>query len=53
MSAGEPNPAATPTPCEDTQGDGRWMSMVCDFFFFKLFIGFIKYGVILFRLHRC
>lgn len=32
MSAGEPNPAATPTPCEDTQGDGRWMSMVCDFY---------------------
>ncbi|XP_076008744.1 platelet-activating factor acetylhydrolase IB subunit gamma [Genypterus blacodes] len=27
MSAGEQNPAATPTPCADTQGDGRWMSM--------------------------
>lgn len=22
------NPAATPTPCQDTQGDGRWMSLV-------------------------
>uniref|UniRef100_A0A8C2ZLX2 Platelet-activating factor acetylhydrolase IB subunit alpha1 n=1 Tax=Cyclopterus lumpus TaxID=8103 RepID=A0A8C2ZLX2_CYCLU len=27
MSAEDPNPAATPTPCEDTQGDGRWMSL--------------------------
>lgn len=27
MSAEEPNPAATPTPCADLQGDGRWMSM--------------------------
>ncbi|XP_077453805.1 platelet-activating factor acetylhydrolase IB subunit gamma [Stigmatopora argus] len=27
MSADERNPAATPTACEDTQGDGRWMSM--------------------------
>lgn len=27
MSAGDTNPAATPTPCEDTQGDGRWMSL--------------------------
>uniref|UniRef100_A0A665WDK2 Platelet-activating factor acetylhydrolase IB subunit alpha1 n=1 Tax=Echeneis naucrates TaxID=173247 RepID=A0A665WDK2_ECHNA len=27
MSAEEPNPAATPTPCVDTQGDGRWMSL--------------------------
>ncbi|KAM8846437.1 platelet-activating factor acetylhydrolase IB subunit gamma isoform 1-T2 [Synchiropus picturatus] len=27
MSAEEPNPAATPTACEDTQGDGRWMSL--------------------------
>uniref|UniRef100_A0A3Q3GAK1 Platelet-activating factor acetylhydrolase IB subunit alpha1 n=1 Tax=Labrus bergylta TaxID=56723 RepID=A0A3Q3GAK1_9LABR len=27
MSADDPNPAATPTPCEDTQGDGRWMSL--------------------------
>lgn len=30
MSAEDPNPAATPTPCEDTQGDGRWMSLVCE-----------------------
>ena len=29
MSAGDSNPAATPTPCEDIQGDGRWMSLVC------------------------
>lgn len=29
MSAEEPNRAATPTPCEDIQGDGRWMSLVC------------------------
>lgn len=29
MSAEDPNPAATPTPCEDTQGDGRWISLVC------------------------
>lgn len=27
MSAGDNNPAATPTPCSDTQGDGRWMSL--------------------------
>ncbi|XP_019948677.1 platelet-activating factor acetylhydrolase IB subunit gamma isoform X1 [Paralichthys olivaceus] len=27
MSAEDPNPAATPTPCEDIQGDGRWMSL--------------------------
>ncbi|KAL4657650.1 platelet-activating factor acetylhydrolase IB subunit gamma-like [Arapaima gigas] len=27
MSCGESNPAATPTPCVDTQGDGRWMSL--------------------------
>uniref|UniRef100_G3P458 Platelet-activating factor acetylhydrolase IB subunit alpha1 n=1 Tax=Gasterosteus aculeatus aculeatus TaxID=481459 RepID=G3P458_GASAC len=27
MSAEDPNPAATPTPCEDTQGDGRWISL--------------------------
>uniref|UniRef100_A0A8C6KIQ8 Platelet-activating factor acetylhydrolase IB subunit alpha1 n=1 Tax=Nothobranchius furzeri TaxID=105023 RepID=A0A8C6KIQ8_NOTFU len=27
MSAESSNPAATPTPCEDTQGDGRWMSL--------------------------
>ncbi|KAM9807288.1 platelet-activating factor acetylhydrolase IB subunit gamma [Syngnathus typhle] len=27
MSADEKNPAATPTACLDTQGDGRWMSM--------------------------
>ncbi|XP_038566930.1 platelet-activating factor acetylhydrolase IB subunit gamma isoform X2 [Micropterus salmoides] len=27
MSAEDPNPAATPTPCEDLQGDGRWMSL--------------------------
>ncbi|KAM9798585.1 platelet-activating factor acetylhydrolase IB subunit gamma [Neosynchiropus ocellatus] len=27
MSAEEPNPAATPTACVDTQGDGRWMSL--------------------------
>ncbi|KAJ8388826.1 hypothetical protein AAFF_G00125820 [Aldrovandia affinis] len=27
MSLGEPNPAASPTPGLDTQGDGRWMSM--------------------------
>ncbi|KAL7875198.1 hypothetical protein SRHO_G00061680 [Serrasalmus rhombeus] len=27
MSCGDDNPAATPTPCEDVQGDGRWMSM--------------------------
>ncbi|KAI4904495.1 hypothetical protein NFI96_021699 [Prochilodus magdalenae] len=27
MSSGDGNPAATPTPCEDVQGDGRWMSM--------------------------
>ncbi|XP_061674947.1 platelet-activating factor acetylhydrolase IB subunit gamma [Syngnathoides biaculeatus] len=27
MSADERNPAATPTASEDTQGDGRWMSM--------------------------
>ncbi|XP_013875943.1 platelet-activating factor acetylhydrolase IB subunit gamma [Austrofundulus limnaeus] len=27
MSAEHSNPAATPTPCEDTQGDGRWMSL--------------------------
>ncbi|XP_005798787.1 platelet-activating factor acetylhydrolase IB subunit gamma [Xiphophorus maculatus] len=26
MSAEASNPAATPTPCEDSQGDGRWMS---------------------------
>ncbi|KAJ8354744.1 hypothetical protein SKAU_G00223110 [Synaphobranchus kaupii] len=26
-SGGDSNPAATPTPCLDTQGDGRWMSM--------------------------
>lgn len=30
MSAEASNPAATPTPCEDSQGDGRWMSQVCD-----------------------
>lgn len=30
MSAEDSNPAATPTPCEDTQGDGRWMSLVCE-----------------------
>lgn len=28
MSAEDSNPAATPTPCEDIQGDGRWMSLV-------------------------
>ncbi|XP_026875255.2 platelet-activating factor acetylhydrolase IB subunit gamma isoform X1 [Electrophorus electricus] len=27
MSSGDSNPAATPIPCEDVQGDGRWMSM--------------------------
>ncbi|XP_046896551.1 platelet-activating factor acetylhydrolase IB subunit gamma [Hypomesus transpacificus] len=27
MSAGECNPAATPTSCVDVQGDGRWMSL--------------------------
>lgn len=27
MSSEEPNPAATPTPCGDIHGDGRWMSM--------------------------
>ncbi|CAF98055.1 unnamed protein product, partial [Tetraodon nigroviridis] len=27
MNAEDPNPAATPTPCEDIQGDGRWMSL--------------------------
>lgn len=27
MSSGDSNPAATPTPCEDTQGDNRWMSL--------------------------
>uniref|UniRef100_A0A3P8SMW9 Platelet-activating factor acetylhydrolase, isoform Ib, gamma subunit n=1 Tax=Amphiprion percula TaxID=161767 RepID=A0A3P8SMW9_AMPPE len=27
MSAEDSNPAATPTPCVDTQGDGRWMSL--------------------------
>ncbi|KAF3692123.1 Platelet-activating factor acetylhydrolase IB subunit gamma [Channa argus] len=27
MSAEDPNPAATPTPCKDIQGDGRWMSL--------------------------
>lgn len=27
MSAEDPNPAATPTPCGDIHGDGRWMSM--------------------------
>jgi len=26
------NPAATPEPVEDVQGDGRWMSMVSIFF---------------------
>ncbi|XDV40075.1 hypothetical protein PO909_009228 [Leuciscus waleckii] len=25
--SGDSNPAATPTPCQDTQGDGRWMSL--------------------------
>lgn len=29
MNAEDLNPAATPTPCEDIQGDGRWMSLVC------------------------
>lgn len=27
MSAEDLNPAATPTACEDVQGDGRWMSL--------------------------
>ncbi|XP_028834954.1 platelet-activating factor acetylhydrolase IB subunit gamma isoform X1 [Denticeps clupeoides] len=27
MSPTNSNPAATPNPCQDTQGDGRWMSM--------------------------
>ncbi|XP_030640532.1 platelet-activating factor acetylhydrolase IB subunit gamma isoform X1 [Chanos chanos] len=27
MSCSDSNPAATPTPCQDTQGDGRWMSL--------------------------
>ncbi|XP_055780797.1 platelet-activating factor acetylhydrolase IB subunit alpha1-like isoform X1 [Salvelinus fontinalis] len=27
MSSGDSNPAATPTPGVDTQGDGRWMSL--------------------------
>nr|ACI69705.1 Platelet-activating factor acetylhydrolase IB subunit gamma [Salmo salar] len=27
MSSGDSNPAATPTPCVDIQGDGRWMSL--------------------------
>lgn len=29
MSGEDCNPAATPTPCKDTQGDDRWMSLVC------------------------
>ncbi|KAM6967851.1 platelet-activating factor acetylhydrolase IB subunit gamma [Aplochiton taeniatus] len=27
MSSGDSNPAATPTPCPDTQGDNIWMSL--------------------------
>ncbi|XP_051574408.1 platelet-activating factor acetylhydrolase IB subunit alpha1-like [Myxocyprinus asiaticus] len=27
MSGEDSNPAATPTPCQDIQGDGRWMSL--------------------------
>ncbi|XP_036376436.1 platelet-activating factor acetylhydrolase IB subunit gamma [Megalops cyprinoides] len=27
MSSEDSNPAATPTPCVDSQGDGRWMSL--------------------------
>lgn len=27
MSSGDSNPAATPTPCLDIQGDNRWMSL--------------------------
>ncbi|KAK2855119.1 hypothetical protein Q7C36_006988 [Tachysurus vachellii] len=27
MSSGDSNPAATPTPCEDIHGDGRWISL--------------------------
>lgn len=34
MSAEDPNPAATPTACEDIQGDGRWMSLVCKIYYF-------------------
>ena len=29
MSSDDSNPAASPTPCQDIQGDGRWMCMVC------------------------
>lgn len=38
MNAEDPNPAATPTPCEDIQGDGRWMSLVCKINYITEFI---------------
>lgn len=28
--SGEENPASKPTPVQDVQGDGRWMSLVSD-----------------------
>lgn len=28
--SGEENPASKPTPVQDIQGDGRWMSLVSD-----------------------
>lgn len=40
MSAEHPNPAATPTPCEDIQGDGRWMSLVCGIMLYFLLLDF-------------
>lgn len=33
VMSGDSNPAATPTPCQDTQGDGRWMSLVVLLYF--------------------
>lgn len=45
MSAEDPNPAATPTPCEDTQGDERWMSLVCEITLLYLLIKELKFPV--------
>ena len=28
--SGDENPASKPTPVQDVQGDGRWMSLVSD-----------------------